>query len=124
MKKYFLLSFFSFIGLLFVFETLAQPREVLLQTPSGKLKGLTNTRESVDEFKGIQYATAQRFAAPAPTAAWSDVKDATRFASHCPQAARYNLTEDSLNEDCLSLNESSLFALSAAILISSFLMAS
>lgn len=106
MKKYFLLSFFSFIGLLFVFETLAQPREVLLQTPSGKLKGLANTRESVDEFKGIQYATAQRFAPPAPTATWSDVKDATRFASHCPQAARYNLTEESLNEDCLYLNVS------------------
>jgi para-nitrobenzyl esterase len=106
MKKYLLLSFFSFIGLLFVFETLAQPQEVLLQTPAGKLKGLANIRESVDEFKGIQYATAQRSARPAPTTTWSDVKDATRFASHCPQAARYNLTEDSLNEDCLSLNVS------------------
>ena len=45
MKNYFLLSFFSFIGLLFVFETLAQPQEVRLQTPSSKLKGLANTRD-------------------------------------------------------------------------------
>jgi para-nitrobenzyl esterase len=108
MKKYLLLSFFSFNGLLFVFETLAQPQEVLLQTPPGKLKGLASIRESVDAFKGIQYETAQLSARPAPTATWSDVKDATRFASHCPQAARYNLTEESLNEDCLSLNVSTL----------------
>jgi para-nitrobenzyl esterase len=106
MRKYFLLSFFAFIGLLFVFDTPAQAREVLLQTSSGKLKGLANTRESVDEFKGIRYATAERFAPPAPTAPWSDVKDATKFASHCPQAARFNLTEESLNEDCLYLNVS------------------
>ena len=106
MKKYLLLSFFSFIGLLFVFEALAQPHELLLQTPAGKLKSLANTREGVDELKGIQYATAQRFARPAPAATWSDVKDATRFASHGPQAARYNLTEESLNEDCSSLNVS------------------
>ena len=111
MRKYFLLSFFAFIGLLFVFDTPAQAREVLLQTSSGKLKGLANTRESVDEFKGIRYATAERFAPPTPAAPWPDVKDATKFASNCPQTARFNLTEESLNEDCLYLNVSTPFAL-------------
>ena len=106
MKKHFFLRIFALIGLLLIFEARAQPHEILLQTPSGKLKGLANTRESVDEFKGIQYATAERFTPPAPTPAWFDVKDATKFASHCPQAARYNLTEESLNEDCLYLNVS------------------
>ena len=106
MKKSLLLSVFAFISLLFMLETLAQAHEVLLQTSAGQLKGLANTRESVNEFKGIQYATAERFALPIPTPHWSDVKDATKFASHCPQAARYNLTEESLNEDCLYLNVS------------------
>ena len=106
MKKNFLLSVFAFISLLFMLETLAQTHEVLLQTTAGQLKGLANTRESVNEFKGIRYATAERFALPTPTSPWSEVKDATRFASNCPQAARYNLTEESLNEDCLYLNVS------------------
>jgi para-nitrobenzyl esterase len=106
MKKNFLFSIFTCIGLLCTVEALAQPHEVLLQTPSGQLKGLANTRESVYEFKGIRYATAERFALPIPASHWSDVKDATKFASNCPQAARYNLTEESLNEDCLYLNVS------------------
>jgi len=106
MKKNFLFIIFSCIGLLCTVEAFAQPHEVLLQTPSGQLKGLANARESVVEFKGIQYATAERFALPKPTSHWTDVKDATKFASNCPQAARYNLTEESLNEDCLYLNVS------------------
>jgi len=106
MKKNFLFIIFSCIGLLCTVEALAQPHEVLLQTPSGQLKGLANAPESVVEFKGIQYATAERFALPKPTSHWTDVKDATKFASNCPQAARYNLTEESLNEDCLYLNVS------------------
>jgi len=47
MKKYFLFIFFSFIGLLFVSETLAQPREALLQTPASKLDRLAQRGQMV-----------------------------------------------------------------------------
>lgn len=77
---------------------------VVIQTPSGLLKGLHNTKAGVDEFRGILYATAERFEPPVPVATWAGIRDATTFGSNCPQAARFNLTEQSLNEDCLYLN--------------------
>jgi para-nitrobenzyl esterase len=84
----------------------AQTVEVTVKTPLGELRGLTNTASKVNEFKGIQYATAERFAMAVPVKAWSGIKDAKKFASNCPQAARFKLTEQSLNEDCLYLNVS------------------
>jgi para-nitrobenzyl esterase len=75
---------------------------IIVQTPQGQLEGLQTAKTT--EFRGIRYATAQRFEAPVPTNKWDNVKQAMQFGSNCPQAVRFNLTEESLDEDCLFLN--------------------
>lgn len=66
---------------------------------------------SVYEYRGIPYALAptgnRRWALPEPvTSLGSDVFKAYNFGPACPQQARFNLTEGSTNEDCLSINVS------------------
>ena len=84
--------------------THARAVSVFVDTPNGILQGLHNTKAGVNEFKGILYATAERFEPPVPVTNWAGILDATKFGSHCPQAARFNLTEESLDENCLYLN--------------------
>jgi para-nitrobenzyl esterase len=80
----------------------------LVQTESGNVMGVT--RNGIHEFRGISYAAAPtgdlRWAPPIKPTAWSGVRDASDFGTACPQQARFNLTEGSENEDCLSLNVS------------------
>ena len=64
---------------------------------------------SVYEYRGIPYALAptgnRRWALPEPvTALGAGVFKAYDFGPACPQQARFNLTEGSTNEDCLSIN--------------------
>ena len=66
---------------------------------------------SVYEYRGIPYALAptgnRRWALPTPvTTLGSGVFQAYNFGPACPQQARFNLTEGSTNEDCLSINVS------------------
>ena len=74
-------------------------------TATGPVRGLANG--AVDEFLGIPYAAppvgALRWQPPQPAASWSGVRDATRFAPHCPQAAT-PFGQASTSEDCLFLN--------------------
>src|SRR5215471_4766784 len=74
-------------------------------TANGPVRGLANG--SVDEFLGIPYAAppvgALRWQPPQPAARWSGVRDATRFAPHCPQPAT-PFGQASTSEDCLFLN--------------------
>lgn len=64
---------------------------------------------SVYEYRGIPYAQALtpddrwRLAKPA-TSLGSEVFKAYEFGAACPQQARFDLTEASFNEDCLTLN--------------------
>ena len=81
----------------------------VVQTSLGPVQGLV--RNGVNEYRGIPYALAPtgnlRWAIPQPvTASWSNVFKAYEFGPACPQQARFNLTEESLNEDCLSINVS------------------
>lgn len=77
-------------------------------TDLGKTKGVL--RNGSKEWRGIPYGVPPvkelRWAMTKPAEAWQGVHDATAFGAACPQQARYNLTEESLNEDCLSLNVS------------------
>lgn len=82
----------------------AEMPSVMVQTPLGNIEGLEDTENGTTTFKGIRYATADRFELPIPTEGWSGTTAAKAFGSNCPQAARYNLTEQSLNENCLFLN--------------------
>ena len=74
-------------------------------TTNGPVRGLANG--AVDEFLGIPYAAppvgALRWQPPQPGASWSGVRDATRFAPHCPQPATL-FGQASMSEDCLYLN--------------------
>src|SRR5271169_6294566 len=58
-------------------------------TTNGVVRGLANG--AVHEFLGIPYAAppvgALRWQPPQPAASWSGVRDATKFAPHCPQVA-------------------------------------
>ena len=74
-------------------------------TANGAVRGLANG--AVDEFLGIPYAAppvgALRWRPPQPAAGWSGVRDATRFAPHCPQSPS-PFGQASTSEDCLFLN--------------------
>lgn len=65
----------------------------------------------VYEYRGIPYALSpvgeRRWALPVPvTSLGAKVFKAYNFGPACPQEARFNLTEASFNEDCLSINVS------------------
>jgi para-nitrobenzyl esterase len=79
---------------------------LVVRTDRGAVQGVT--RNGAQEFRGIPYAMAPiselRWTMPQPAAPWEGVKDASHFGSACAQQARYSLTQESLDEDCLSLN--------------------
>ena len=83
----------------------ADPKALVVTTAEGAVQG---TRSGgIDRFLGIPYAAAPvgdlRWQPPQPYPAWNGVRDATRYANHCPQAASpYGLP--STTEDCLFLN--------------------
>ena len=72
-------------------------RPVLLETPSGVLRG--TERDGLRIFRGVRYAQetsgARRFAPPEPVPAWDDVYDATRYGSVVVQPGAEE-TEDGL----------------------------
>src|SRR6516162_3906604 len=74
-------------------------------TANGPVRGLAN--RAVNEFPGAPYAAppagALRWQPPQPAASWSGVRNATRFAPHCPQPGG-PFGQASTSEDCLFLN--------------------
>lgn len=58
-----------------------------ITTTAGKLIGTTDVGDdkTVHVFRGVQYATAARFAAPAPVTSWTGTRDATTFSPAAPQ---------------------------------------
>ena len=65
------------------------------------------TTAAIDEFLGIPYAAppvgALRWRPPHPAAPWIGIRDATKFAPHCPQSAS-PFGQASTSENCLYLN--------------------
>ena len=84
------------------------PQGEVVATASGKVEGFV--RGGVLEFRGIPYAAPvsgeARWSLPKPVVPWSGVLPAMHFGKSCPQAARYGLTEQSDEENCLTLNVS------------------
>ena len=80
----------------------------VVDTTNGKVRGRQQT--GYDEWLGIPYAAsptgAQRWTAPKPAAAWSGVRDATKFAHRCVQGSGWDPGYENpiLTEDCLALN--------------------
>ncbi len=80
---------------------------MIASTANGKIQGLE--KDGVVQFRGIRYATAERFRAPQPVTGWDGVYEATGFASPAPQnpsPLESMLSAPSVegNEDCLFLN--------------------
>src|SRR6202042_2009546 len=83
----------------------ASPSGPVVGTANGAVRGVASG--TVDEFLGIPYAAppvgALRWRPPQPAASWAGVRDATKFAPHCPQPAS-PFGQASTSEDCLFLN--------------------
>lgn len=82
----------------------------VVNTNLGIIQGVPsqNSYPGVNEYKGIPYAqplTAQdRWTLARPVSAWSGILNASQFGGACPQEHRFDLTDESLTEDCLTLN--------------------
>ena len=59
------------------------PREPIVETCEGKVRGLT--LEQCHAFLGIRYARAERFEAPVPLEPWSGIVDSVGFGPIAPQ---------------------------------------
>jgi para-nitrobenzyl esterase len=77
----------------------------VVSTAEGAVRG--EIVGTADEFLGIPYAAPPvgplRWRPPQPAARWHNVRDATKFAPHCPQPAS-PFGEASMSENCLYLN--------------------
>ena len=89
-------------------EAQSPPRTQIVNTDRGPVQGVI--RNGVTEFRGIPFAAAPtgalRWADPQMPNGWTRTFDATNFGGACPQVARFNLTEASNNENCLTINVS------------------
>ena len=78
-----------------------------ITTNLGSIQGVQRYG-TVNEYRGVPYAqplTAQdRWTKARPITPWRGTLDASSFGAACPQERRFDLTEESLIEDCLTLN--------------------
>ena len=75
-----------------------------VMTQSGEVVGVT--RNGANEYRGIPYGSASRLSLATAAPAWSTPLDAANFVPACAQQRRFDLTEESLEENCLTLNVS------------------
>ena len=95
--------------------------EYIVDTPCGKIQGVKGNVDGMIAFKGIRYATANRFEYPKEVTSWEGIYDASKYGNCCYQArAFYNEAENekkkfyynefrkgetyTYSEDCLFLN--------------------
>lgn len=64
-------------------SVISNPDFPVVETPKGKIRGLQS--ENVFIFRGVQYATANRFQLPQPVEAWEGTKEAIIFGPVCPE---------------------------------------
>lgn len=58
-------------------------KEYLLETDCGTIKGIEREKDIL--FRGVRYATAERFALPTAVTHWNGIYDATGQETDCPQ---------------------------------------
>ncbi len=92
---------------------MAKPIPDTIEIDTGRLQGQIRkapSGENVVEYRGIPYAQnptgALRWSLPKPATSWIGTLDASQFGPGCPQVTRFNLTDSSIEEDCLSINVS------------------
>ena len=80
----------------------------LVNTPCGEIRG-TNSGAGVSVFKGIRFASAERFQPPTVVTSWSGIYEANEIGPECPQIdsqlrTLLNADNSGQSEDCLFLN--------------------
>jgi para-nitrobenzyl esterase len=84
----------------------AATASVSFMSTTGRVSGFI--QHGVIEYRGIPFAAAPlgdlRFEPPKPVQPWPTTLQADHWRSACPQVARFNQTDGSLDEDCLYLN--------------------
>ena len=108
-----LISVITTVTVLFAYSSTASDAPAPIQIDTGLVQGQirkAQSGQSVMEYRGIPYAMSPtgplRWSLPKPATPWQGVLDATQFGPACPQVSRYELTDSSLEEDCLSINVS------------------
>lgn len=96
---------------MFSLTSLASEAPNPIDVDTGRLQGQirkASSGQNVIEYRGIPYAQnptgSLRWSLPKPAVAWNGTLDASQFGPACPQVSRFNLTDSSIEEDCLSLN--------------------
>lgn len=75
---------------------------VVVRTEGGLIRGMV--QDHVRTFRGIPYAAPpERWRSPRPAAAWTGVRDGTKFANSCAQP-EHPVGVAGANEDCLYLD--------------------
>ncbi|TCP95983.1 para-nitrobenzyl esterase [Cricetibacter osteomyelitidis] len=87
----------------------AEPNVAVANTQAGKVQGFVHN--GIFNYKGIPYATAERFKAPQAVAKWADTRTALTYGNICPQSAQNPLANFMFSgphlqqsDDCLNLN--------------------
>ncbi|MGN1232980.1 MAG: carboxylesterase/lipase family protein [Candidatus Cryptobacteroides sp.] len=94
-------------------EINASSSVAVVQTKKGQVAGYI--QDGVYIYKGIPYASAERFQAPEETAEWDGIRSCRQYGPVCPQAERQGWANDEIafafnwddgwsSEDCLRLN--------------------
>ena len=94
-------------------ELLTSAQATVVETVSGKVAGYID--DGIYTYKGIPYAKAERFMAPAPADPWEGIRSSRAYGPTCPQAKRTGWYSDELgfsfcwndgfpDEDCLRVN--------------------
>jgi para-nitrobenzyl esterase len=82
---------------------------VVVDTPSGAVRGRVHDDGDVVEFLGLRYARADRFAPPEPEDPWTGVHDALTPAPQCPQLpSRMDVVSGPSDADRLGQDEDCL----------------
>ncbi len=94
-------------------EIIASSETAIAETESGKVAGYLE--DGIYIYKGIPYASAERFLPPVPVEKWDGIRSSRAYGPTCPQADRmgwysdeqafaFNWDDGFANEDCLRVN--------------------
>ena len=78
--------------------------EFIVNTPSGKVRGVKTKTEGVVAYKGIRYATAGRFEYPTEVTSWDGIYDATEYGA-CAYQPRSFYDEEKMPKKVFYYNE-------------------
>lgn len=76
----------------------------IIDTPCGKIKGVKSNIKGIIAFKGIRYATAERFQLPKEVTSWEGVYDATNYGNCSFQPRAFYNEEENLKKYFITMN--------------------